>query len=62
MIERLIIAGVGAVFGAGAAWAMLKELRRHVNGIGKKVNRLILLHLAFCPEDQRKAIAAFLDK
>jgi len=60
MIEKLIIAAVSVVFSAGVAWAMLKQLRRDVNGLGRKVNRMKDAHLTFCPAEQRKEIAEFL--
>jgi len=61
VIEKLLIALVSGIFSAGVAWGMLKQLRRDVNGLGRKVNRLKDMNLAFCPPDQRREIANFLD-
>jgi len=64
MVEKIIIAGVSAIFAAGVAWGtahtMLGQLRRDVNGLGRKVNRMKDAHLVFCSESQRREIAEFL--
>ncbi len=64
MLEKIAIAGVSAVFAAGVAWgisrAQLDQLRKDVNGIGRKMNRLKDAQLVFCSESQRKELAEFL--
>jgi hypothetical protein len=60
--EKIIIAAVSAVFGAGAAWATLKRMAKDVNGVGRKVNRLYVATLVFCPDEKREAIAKFLER
>jgi len=64
MLEKVIIAGVSAIFAAGVAWgtarAIIGQLRKDVNGLGRKVNRMKDAHLVFCSESQRKEIAEFL--
>jgi hypothetical protein len=62
VIDKIVIASVSAVFGAGVAWATLKRMGKDVNGIGRKVNRLKDAALVFCPPEQRKEIAQFLDR
>jgi hypothetical protein len=61
VIEKIIIAGVTAIFAAGVAWAGLKQLRKDVNGLGRKFNRMERAIMAFCPDDKREKIAAFLE-
>jgi hypothetical protein len=67
MTKELIIASVSFIFGAGVAWGMLKQVRKDLNGLGartrmdadglgKKINRLEHVALAFCPEEQREKI------
>jgi hypothetical protein len=63
MIEKIVLAAVGAVFAAGGAWSMMKQLRRDVNGIGRKTHRIELITLMYCPEEQRKELGnIFLSK
>lgn len=62
MIEKLGIAAISAIFGAGVAWGMLKTLERHVNGLGRKVNAMRDAMLTYWPEDSRKDVAKFLHR
>ena len=67
MIEKLIVAAVSAIFAAGVAWGALKQLRKDLNGlgqrtrtdadgVGKKINRLEIVTLMFCPAEKREEI------
>lgn len=56
MPEKLIISAVSAIFGAGVAWGILKQMRRDVTGIGRKMHRIEIVTLMYCPENQREKV------
>lgn len=77
MIEKLLIAAASSLVSGGIALGMAKakidQLRRDVNnlgslrrkdvdGVGRKLNRLELVLLGYCKEDQRRELVKlFLD-
>lgn len=64
----------GWIFAAGGAWFLLQQVRRDVNGLGAKVNRLereaerkftvlaLLLVAAAAEEDKGRLVDRLLDK
>jgi hypothetical protein len=68
---QAIIWAVGVIFGAGGAWAALRQTRRDMNGIGTKTrliedkaaDRYTAISFAIlisAPEDKRLAVAQIL--
>jgi hypothetical protein len=64
MLEKLVYPALSAAVGMGVAWGVMRnkveQLRKDVNGLGRKVNRMKDAHLVYCSEAQRKEIAEFL--
>lgn len=61
MLEKIFIAAVSAIFGAGAAWATLKRIGKDVNGIGRKLSRTQLSQIIEIDDKaQRYKLADFL--
>ena len=56
MTTELLTAAGSVLFSAGVAWGTFQRVRRDVNGLGRKINTMEKLLLAYCPEDQRKEI------
>ena len=56
-LVELAIFVITLIFAAGGAWFLLKQTRRHVNGVGAKVNRLVMALMLIVPEEQKKDIA-----
>ena len=60
-LSQVLIFAVGLIFGAGGAWVRLRMLKRDVNGIGRKNNRLMLMLLALTDDpEKRRWMAQFL--
>ncbi|MGO9640507.1 MAG: hypothetical protein ACLP1Y_04265 [Candidatus Acidiferrales bacterium] len=54
-IFGLIVVGVlQAAFTAGIAWAVLRQVRRDVNGLGKKHERLTALLIRWADSDKKR--------
>lgn len=56
--EQYFIAGV--IFQAGILYAVIRYLRRDVNGIGKKLRKVIAAIILFVPESEREKIVRML--
>jgi c-di-AMP phosphodiesterase-like protein len=71
VIYELLSAAFGTAFGAGGAYFMIKQSRRDVNGLGRKMNseikrsqarwqNLSLALMTICTAEQRREIADLL--
>jgi hypothetical protein len=47
-------------FGAGGMYFLIRQVRNQLNGVGKKVGKLQMVVLTFCPQEQREKIAGML--
>jgi hypothetical protein len=58
MTGEILTGAVTIVFCCGMAWTWLKQVRRDVNGLGRKINKLQLLAVANeADESKRKELA-----
>jgi hypothetical protein len=46
--------------GAGGMWFLIREMRKQLNGVGRKYGKLQTALLVFCPEEKREKIADLL--
>lgn len=47
---------LGLAFGAGAYAMALRGARKQINGMGGRVNRVVMAIVHICPEDKREEV------
>jgi hypothetical protein len=54
------IFALGLAFGAGAYSMAIKAARKEINGLGRRVNRIVMSVIHICPAEKREEITALL--
>jgi hypothetical protein len=52
----LIIFAMGIAFGAGAYAFALRTARKQINGLGARLNRVVMALVHICPENEREEV------
>lgn len=63
MNEAAVTAGIfllGLAFGAGAYGMALRMTRKQINGLGARVNRVVVAVIHICPADKREEVTALM--
>jgi hypothetical protein len=61
LLVALAGGAVTVIFTAGILWDQFRRMRRDLNGLGSKMNRLTKICLIYCRDEDRKEIGAMLN-